>query len=193
MSSRGNLSTSPGVSSPTAEHVRRTSAALARLDPEALTAVEDLLRAARAQRRRVLTFGNGGSAATALHLAADLTLLPPIDGVAFDVVCLNGNPAVVSALANDHGYESVFLRQLGHVRKGDVVIGISASGNSPNCVGALMRARLLGATTVAIVGFDGGAMRELADVVVHAEVDDYRVAEDVHVVACHAVASALAR
>lgn len=193
MSSPASLFVSPGVPSPAAEHVRRTSAALALVDPDALTRVENLLRAARAGGRRVLTFGNGGSAATALHLATDLAMLPPVDGTAFDVVCLNGNPAMVSALANDHGYESVFVRQLGHLRAGDVVIGISASGNSPNCVAALMRARLLGATTVAIVGFDGGAMRDLGDAVIHVEADDYRVSEDVHLVTCHAIATALGR
>lgn len=171
-------------------HVQRTSAALRVLDLDALASIERVLRSARDERRRVFTCGNGGSAAAALHLATDLALLPE----PFDVQCLNGNAALLSALANDHGFEHVFARQLAtQAQPGDVVVVISASGNSPNCIAAVAQARTCGATAIALVGFDGGRMLALSDLVLHVAVDDYRAAEDVHMVACHALATALAQ
>lgn len=188
--SSAQLEVFPAAAAAMAAHVRQTRAALGRLDLAALQRIESVLRITRAEGRRVFTLGNGGSAATAMHLATDLMLLPE----RFDIVCLNGNAAMVSALANDYGFEQVFARQLAaQAAAGDVVVAISASGNSPNCIAAAAQARACGATVLALVGFDGGALLEMADDALHVAADDYRVAEDVHATACHALAAALAR
>lgn len=174
-------------------HFGRTAELLQAIDLGQLQRIEELLATARAERRRVFTFGNGGSAALAMHFATDLSLIPPVGGAQFDVVCISANLPLVSALANDIGFEAVFARQLAaQARAGDLVMGISASGNSPNCVAALRQAREIGVVTASMLAFDGGEMRSLSDACLHVPIDDYRLAESVHLVACHALSSALA-
>lgn len=158
-------------------------------------AIADLVRALEAVRETggtVFTLGNGGSAATALHLANDLARATPPGRPPLRVVCLAGNVSLLSALANDFGYEDVFVRQLAGVLKpGDAVIALSVSGRSPNCVKALAHAREQGAVTLGLLGSDGGRMKDLCDYAVHVPCGDYLPVEDVHLVVCHALARAL--
>lgn len=150
------------------------------------------LEKARSERRTVFLMGNGGSAATALHMANDLARatrpgIPP-----FHVTCLSGNVSHLSGLANDYGYDQVFVRQLTDlVEPGDVVFGISASGNSMNCVNALTYGRQQGAVTLSFLGFDGGRMKALSDLSVHVPCPDYLLVEDVHLMLAHCLARAL--
>lgn len=147
-----------------------------------------ILREARARGNCVFVFGNGGSATTASHFACDLGKgtvrggMPP-----FRVVTLH-DIATFSAYANDLGYETVFAEPLKSLaRSGDVAVGISASGNSPNILRAMKVAHELGLYTVGITGFQGGKLRELVDLCIIVPSEDMQQIEDMHLAILHAV------
>jgi D-sedoheptulose 7-phosphate isomerase len=139
--------------------------------------------------RQVFLAGNGGSAANASHLANDfLYPLSKTPGSGLRAHSLTANPAVMSCLANDEGYDQVFALQLGVLaRSGDVLIVLSASGNSPNIVSALKQARAIGMTSYAVLGFSGGNAKAIADVPVHFAIDDVQMAEDTQLIIGHMV------
>ena len=113
----------------------------------------------------VLVFGNGGSAADAQHIAGELVGRFLMERKALRAVALTADAAVLTSVANDYGYETVFARQVeGLGRAGDVAIGLSTSGNSGNVVVALQKAREIGMTTIALTGAGGGKCAELADI-----------------------------
>jgi D-sedoheptulose 7-phosphate isomerase len=145
------------------------------------------------RRQTVFVCGNGGSASTASHLAADLgknTVTPGRPRLR--VLSLNDNMAWFSALANDLGYENVFVEQIGNLLEpGDLLIALSASGNSPNVVRAAEFVKQRGGRVVALVGFEGGRLRELADVAVHIGASEYGPVEDGHLIISHAFTQAL--
>ena len=149
----------------------------------------DALGACWREDRQVFLCGNGGSAANAVHLANDF--LYGIDkpaGRGLRVTALSANPAVLTCLANDVGYAEVFARQLTVLaRRGDILIVLSGSGNSPNIVRALEIARELGLTSFAILGYSGGKSLQLADHPIHFAVDDMQVAEDLQMIVGHMV------
>jgi len=128
----------------------------------------DILAQARTEGRRIFVFGNGGSAAMASHFACDLGKGTVREGKArFKVLSLNDNVALLTAYANDFGYETVFAEPLASLAEaGDVAIAISSSGNSPNVLRAMDAARERGLTTIGITGFEGGRLKEKADVCV---------------------------
>jgi D-sedoheptulose 7-phosphate isomerase len=169
---------------------------LRKLDCDSIGRVIDLFREARSKDNTIFLLGNGGSAATACHFANDLGVGASPEGhTPFRALSLASNNALLTCLANDFGYESVFSRQLGNLmRPGDVVVGISASGNSPNAVKALEYARDNGGIPVAIVGFDGGKMKEVGRYVIHVETakGEYGPVEDVHMVLDHLISNYLA-
>ncbi|HKV11587.1 MAG TPA: SIS domain-containing protein [Thermoanaerobaculia bacterium] len=175
-----------------ADHLSRVADLLREVDSEAVASLVYALEAARGAGRTVFTLGNGGSAATALHLANDLAATARPGRPPLKVVCLNANVSLFSCLANDFGYDQVFVRQLAPLlAPEDVVFGISASGDSENCVNALSFARRRGAVTAGLLGFDGGRMKALCDHAVHVPCNDYLSVEDVHLAVCHALARAL--
>jgi D-sedoheptulose 7-phosphate isomerase len=139
--------------------------------------------------RQVFLAGNGGSAANANHLANDfLYPLSKTPGSGLRVHSLAANPAVMSCLANDEGYDQVFALQLGVLaRKRDVLIVLSASGNSPNIIRALEQAKAIGMTSYAVLGFSGGTAKATADVPVHFAIDDVQMAEDAQLIVGHMV------
>jgi D-sedoheptulose 7-phosphate isomerase len=137
---------------------------------------------ARENGNSIFTFGNGGSGATASHAAGDF-LKGASYGLEkrFRMICLNDNLPSMMAIANDIGYEDIFIEPLKNfIEVGDVAIGISGSGNSENVVKAMKYAKEKGALTVAMCGFKGGKISEMADIVLHADVMDMEVTEDVH-------------
>jgi D-sedoheptulose 7-phosphate isomerase len=140
-------------------------ALLARVDLAALGRVVGVLQAARDQGATIYLAGNGGSAATAAHLANDLGKATKRSGRApLRVMCLSDNVPWLTALANDEGYGRVFAGQLENfARPGDVLIVISASGNSENLVQAVELARARGVATVGVLGFDGGRLKAAVD------------------------------
>jgi len=139
--------------------------------------------------RQVFFCGNGGSGGNANHLANDfLYALSKTPGSGLRVHSLSANPAVITCLANDEGYDQVFSLQLAVLaRKGDVLITFSGSGNSPNILKALEEAKTIGMTSYAVLGFSGGKAKALADVPVHFAIDDMQIAEDAQMVIGHMI------
>lgn len=151
---------------------------------------------ARRRGATVFFIGNGGSAATASHFANDLAFGTNDYEQPFRVISLTDNIAVLTALGNDFGYEEIFVRQLRVLGKqGDMLVAISASGNSPNLIKAFEYACSVGIKTVAITAFDGGKMKPMADEGIHVPTapKEYGPAEDAHMVLDHLVGSYLIR
>jgi D-sedoheptulose 7-phosphate isomerase len=169
------------------DYVGRLEAALGELPRDQMTRLgETLLRAYR-HDKQVFVIGNGGSSSTASHMAADLaknTIGPNMKR--FRIATLSENAAIVTALANDLGYENIFYEQLVNViRPGDVLIVISASGNSPNVIKAIRFAQQQSAEVVGLLGFDGGEAARLADIPIVVRSHHYGIVEDVHLVINH--------
>jgi len=135
--------------------------------------------------------GNGGSAATASHMANDLSVgLKLRDIRNFNVQSLSDNTPVCTAISNDIGYENVFYAQLKNkLKPKDVLIAISCSGNSPNIVKASVYAREIGATVIGLTGFDGGELKALSDINYHINTDkgEYGLVEDAHMILDHVI------
>jgi D-sedoheptulose 7-phosphate isomerase len=191
MISFGSLS--PPAVIPT--HIANVRAALAEIQGAAVEKIVDIFRKARDHGSFIYIAGNGGSSSTASHWVNDLGKATKRSGCRpLKVMCLSDNTSWFSALANDEGYERAFAGQLDNfAMPGDVLACISASGNSPNLVRAVELARLRRLTTVALLGFDGGALRTLVDemVCVSTENGAYELVEDAHSVICHAVTRCL--
>lgn len=155
--------------------------------------VVDLLDEARREGRTVFVFGNGGSASTATHMACDLSKNTAMPGQPrLRCLSLNDNMALFSALGNDCGYENVFAEQLSTlVRAGDVVVAISASGNSPNVLNAVEVAQARGALTVGLSGYAGGKLAGKVDLAIVAQNDCIEQVEDIHLILEHIITSAV--
>lgn len=155
--------------------------------------VETLSRAVKdvwKNDRQLFLCGNGGSAGNAIHLANDF-----VYGCAYGVAekglrvqALSANPATITCLANDVGYESIYSIQLKTFSQpGDLLIVFSGSGNSPNIVEVLKAAKTAGVKTAAVLGYSGGKCKELADIVVHFPIDDMQISEDMQLVVGHMI------
>lgn len=166
---------------------------LGELPEDLIEEVIERLHAARLEGRQIFIMGNGGSASTASHFVCDLAKNTRRTGWPnFRVMGLTDNMALFSALANDEGYEQVFAEQLAsHVRPGDVVVGISASGNSENVLRAIELAGRVEAQTIGLTGFDGGQLGKLVDVHVHVACQCIEQVEDVHLSLEHMICKAL--
>lgn len=177
-------------------YIQRVQYLLKNLDLEAVASVIKVFISARETDNTIFFVGNGGSAATAQHFANDLSVGASLGGrPSFRAISLASNIATLTCIANDYGYAHVFERQLSNLmRSGDVVVGISASGNSPNVIKALNFAALNGGIPVAIVGFDGGEMKRIARHVIHLKSPkgDYGPVEDVQLVLDHVITQFLA-
>jgi D-sedoheptulose 7-phosphate isomerase len=153
------------------------------------------LRRARDRQAMVFIAGNGGSAATASHWVNDLGKGAKRSGrTPMRVLCLSDNIAWLTALANDEGYERAFAGQLENFAEtGDVLIVVSASGNSPNLVKAVELAKSRQMTTIALVGFDGGRLKDVVDefIWIESERGAYELVEDAHSALCHAITRSL--
>jgi len=166
---------------------------LDRLPQQLVVKVIEALELARLQGRQVFIMGNGGSASTASHFVCDLAKNTRRDGSPhYRVIGLTDNMAIFSAYANDEGYESVFAKQLENlILPGDIVIGISASGNSQNVLNALQFAKEHGALTIAFTGFDGGRIGKLVEINIHVMSDIIEHVEDIHLMLEHMIVKAI--
>lgn len=170
-----------------AEYLEEEMRTLRNLDTDAVNQALNLLAEAFENGNTVYVFGNGGSAATASHFQNDFN-----KGVSehtrkkFNFSCLNDNTATVMAIANDIGYEEVFRFQLrGRLKPGDLVLAISGSGNSPNVLNAVEYAKACGNRVIGLTGFQGGKLKELSDVSLHAPVQSMQITEDIHLMFNH--------
>jgi len=148
-----------------------------------------ILQHARMQGNQIFIMGNGGSASTASHFVCDLAKNTRYDGLPhFRVIGLADNMEIFSAYANDDGYENVFSQQLINlVRPDDIVIAISASGNSKNVVNAVEEAQKHNAITIGFTGFDGGRLGQLVDTHIHVDSIIIEHVEDVHLMLEHMI------
>lgn len=169
------------------EYLTAQKAALDSIPIEKVAHVIELLRQALKEDRQIFVFGNGGSAANAAHFMTDLGKgASDKAGKRFRILCLSSDVSWLTALGNDYSYEDVFVGQLqNYGRAGDLVLAISVSGNSPNCVKALEWANKNGLRTVALVGAKRGRMAELAQHSLVIQDTHYGRVEDAQMGICH--------
>jgi len=173
------------------EYLDREVAVIQKLDVEAINEAMNLLLQTFEQGNTVYIFGNGGSAATASHYQNDFNKgISEHTKKKFNFQCLNDNVATLMAVANDLGYEEVFRFQLrGHLKPGDVVMAISGSGNSRNIISAVEYAKSCGNQVIGLTGFDGGKLKKLSDVSLHAAINSMQITEDIHMLFDHLMMS----
>ncbi|MCC7404947.1 MAG: SIS domain-containing protein [Bdellovibrionales bacterium] len=177
------------------DYTQSLSRALASLDTKLLDQACELIMTTAQRGRRIFLAGNGGSAAIADHLSCDLgkgTLSPGQPPI--KVMSLSANGPILTAIANDYGYEQVFATQLEmYAQEGDVLITISSSGNSPNICKALEKAKAMKVKTIALTGFSGGKCKALADLPLHFEFKNYGIVEDCHQIVLQCLGQILAK
>ena len=168
-------------------YLSRLGEALDRVDRQALNEIMNVLEAARLDGRGVFVMGNGGSAATASHFVCDFNKgISMSKDCRYRMMCLNDNVPSLMAIANDLSYDDIFLEQLKNfLREGDVVLGISGSGNPENVIRALRWAAENGAVTVGFTGYDGGSVKQICRYNLHIPLNDMQIVEDLHLIANH--------
>jgi len=172
------------------------SQVLEKIDKKEIEQFIEILIKARIDKSTIFFIGNGGSAATASHFANDISIGTRTLSKPFRAISLCDNAAVVTAIANDDGYEEVFVQQLRVLyKKNDILVAISASGNSMNLIKAIEFAKENEIKTVGITAFDGGKLKQVADYNIHVptEKGEYGPAEDVHMILDHLIGAYLTR
>jgi len=169
------------------DYSERLSVVLKSTDWSGVSQLAEDMHDAWVQGRQVFFCGNGGSAGNAVHLANDFIYgVAKRTGGGIRAVALSANPAVITCLANDVGYENIYSEQLAvFANEGDVLVALSGSGNSLNIVKVLTQASNMKVKSYAILGYSGGKAKEIADVAIHFPVDDMQIAEDLQLVVGH--------
>ena len=168
-------------------YFRDLSSTLSEIDISGFADFKDSLEKARDNGNNIYVFGNGGSGSTASHMVCDM-----VKGCSykkdkkFKIICLNDNIPTILAYSNDVSYDVVFEEQLKNFLKpNDVVIGISGSGNSTNIINAIKYANNNGAVTIGMSGFNGGKLKEISNINIHAPINDMQISEDIHLITIH--------
>ena len=176
------------------EYLDLVRKAIGELPEDKIQDMVDTLKAAHDEGRQVFLFGNGGSAATASHVAEDLQKgVKENTGKRFKVMGLTDATPLICAWANDSGYDCIFAEQIdSFLEPGDVVIAISGSGNSPNVIKAVEKANSMGAITIGWTGFSGGKLAQIAQKCIVVSSDNMQRIEDVHLVLGHLLMTCLA-
>lgn len=180
----------------TESYINYLHTVLSSIDANEIAQFIETLLDARTREATIFFIGNGGSAATASHFANDLAIGTNSYEQPFKVISLTDNVPIITAVGNDFGYDEIFVRQLRiYAKKDDILVGISASGNSKNLINSFEYARASGIKTVAITAFDGGKMKTMADEGIHVPTDvkEYGPAEDAHMILDHLVGAYLMR
>lgn len=165
---------------------------IGKLDLDKMGEIFENIESARERGSTIYVAGNGGSASTASHINTDWSIGTRLRDTPLKVLSLTDNNAIITAVANDYGYDQVFSRQLKiHAGKDDILLCISASGNSENLVAAAQVATELGMKTVGFLGFDGGILKDLLDVSITVEtpIGQYGPVEDMHLIMNHVIAN----
>ena len=164
--------------------------AIRKMPFEAIEKAMKMLDSCRRSNNRIFIIGNGGSASTASHLANDLMKMCYIDAE-----CLSDHIPLITAYANDESYDQIYARQLSNkfIGKGDILITLSASGNSPNILNAIDTMNTMGGKTINLISFDGGKTLNKKGLHIHIPLEkgQYGVAEDIHSIICHMLANTL--
>lgn len=173
------------------EYIELERSVLQALDVEAINDAMNLMMKAYEARKKIYIFGNGGSSATASHYQNDFNKgISEYVEKKFNFVCLNDNMATIMAIANDIGFEEVFRFQLKNkLEEGDIIIAISGSGNSKNVINAVEYAKSQGNQVIGMTGFNGGKLKQLSDISLHADINSMQVTEDIHMIFDHMIMS----
>ena len=160
---------------------------------ERLAELLELMRDKITAKKKIIIFGNGGSSSTASHFACDLAKgVFTGGGPRIKALSLNDCIPLMTAWANDEGYDKVFVEPLAnYLEEGDLVIGISASGNSPNVLRAIEYANSHGGVTIGLVGKGGGKLAEISQLSIVVKSDSYEEVEDIHLIITHMLKTAL--
>lgn len=160
---------------------------LKKIDLESINIVMNVLEEARISGNKIFICGNGGSAATASHFCCDFNKgVSEKQNIKFNFECLNDNVPTMMAIANDISYEEIFRFPLKNkMKEGDIVIGISGSGNSQNVVNAIEYAKEMGGKTITFVGYNGGKLKDISDYCIHIDINNMQITEDVHMLLDH--------
>ncbi len=183
------MNTSASFSDNYLEHI---TSLIGQLDRSAIARFADILLESRESGSTTFFLGNGGSASTATHFVNDISLGSKQFKKPFRAISLCDNQAVITAIANDDGYENIFLQQLQTLAKsGDTIVCISASGNSKNLIKAIEFAKEQSIYVVGLTAFDGGYLKENCDLNIHVptKIGEYGPAEDLHMVVCGLIGS----
>ena len=174
-------------------YIKTQQGVLDQLDHSAINSVLNLLVQATEKGKTIYIFGNGGSAATASHFQNDFNKgISEYTEKKFRFQCLNDNIATVLAIANDISFDEIFRFQLdGRLQEGDLVIAISGSGNSKNVLYAAEYAKKQGNMVIGMTGFNGGQLKEICDVCLHAPINSMQITEDIHMIFDHLMMSVL--
>lgn len=171
------------------DYANKLADVLTEADWSPVLRLSQMLMSLRDKGGRVYLCGNGGSAANAVHLANDLVYaVAEKTGAGIDAVALSSNTAVITCLGNDVGYENIYSEQLAVAGKeDDILIVFSGSGNSQNIINAIETAQSQKMKTVAVLGFDGGKCKQIADLPIHFAINDMQIAEDLQLTVGHMV------
>lgn len=170
-----------------AQYIEMEKFVLDSLVKDNINEVMNVLEDARLTGKKIFICGNGGSASTASHLECDFNKGISYDQEKkYDIECLTDNVPMMMAIANDIGYDDIFVVPLKNkLKKGNILIGISGSGNSENVIRAFEYANSLGVDTIAFTGYSGGKLKEMAKYNIHVEIDNMQIVEDIHLVLNH--------
>ncbi|MBE6413777.1 MAG: SIS domain-containing protein [Verrucomicrobiaceae bacterium] len=169
-------------------YIQDLTDALNKLDKNEINAFINTLEDARLAQKQIFIMGNGGSASTASHFVCDFNKGASfgMENPRYKFICLNDSVSTLTAYSNDVAYEDAFVELLkNYFQEGDVVIGISGSGNSKNVLKAIEYANNNGGKTVGITGYNGGKLKQIAHQSVNANVDDMQISEDIHMILDH--------
>ena len=180
---------------PSVSYLQNVQRVLAELDIGEIETIIGVFKKAYDEGRTIFVLGNGGSASTASHLACDLNKGACLHAKKkFRVMALTDSLPTILAIANDLSYDAIFVEQLKNFAgAGDVVVGISGSGNSANVLKAVEYARQQGCTTIGVCGYDGGKLKPLVDCCFHVRIPDMQIVEDVHMMLTHILMRVLVR
>lgn len=176
------------------QYLSRLSDVIRLLNRDQINSAMNVIMETYEKEGRIFVFGNGGSASIASHFTCDFN-----NGVSlgmmkrFNFVCLNDNTPTMLAIANDHGYENIFVFQLeNRLCKDDVILAVSGSGNSDNVIKAAEYAKKKGNKVIALTGYDGGELLKIADYPIHVNIDDMQKSEDMYIVLDHMMSQIIA-
>ncbi len=171
------------------EYLESVGDIINKLDIKNISKMIEAIKLAYKDDKRIFVFGNGGSAATANHFACDFGKNAiEDDNNRIKVISLSNSITSITACGNDIGFDTVFEEQLKNLmHDGDLILSISASGNSPNIIRAVEYAKKRNATVVGITGFNGGKLKELSDINVNVASDSYEKIEDIHLIITHII------
>jgi D-sedoheptulose 7-phosphate isomerase len=175
-------------------YVTNLISVISSVEHEKINSIVEVLLNARKNNKTIFIAGNGGSAATASHMVTDFMYSSKITDPKLKVYSLNENTSVLTATGNDKGFDELFSRQLENLASdGDVLILISASGNSINLLNCLSLCKKMNITTIGLTGFDGGSLKSKVNISLHVqtEMGAYGIVEDTHMVVGHIITELL--